>query len=165
MSGTLGKVALTTLAFVLALIAYSSAGRLGRSAAKSLTSRAPQTAEAKAAVIANAFAQVARKLNAAGPQMVDSLTRFDSASAGPGARLTYFNSFTKAKAADVDVALLRARAAAIVLPSACRSMSTVLRQGAVVVYSYSGEDRVHIAYITVRQSDCDSGANTRQWSQ
>ena len=146
-----GLALLVLLAVVLVL--RESAGEAGRRLATDVIvpTAVPAT---DSQTITLAFQQVARDLNAAGPQQMDSSVRADSATAGPGPRLTYFSTLTRMRSDVADSASLADLYSTELARSACGKMRASIRRGATAVYVYSGSDGRRIMSFTVGESDC-----------
>jgi hypothetical protein len=99
--------------------------------------------------------QTIRELNAA-PKMVDQVTRFDSATAGPGQRITVEETIVTMNAADIS-----RDAWEKFLPQLRQNISNsktgmLTRKGVTVVYRYFGKDAVLIDEVVLTPADLNT---------
>ncbi len=111
----------------------------------------PQEAER---TLTEGFEVAAKKLNANPPRTLDGNIRFDWASVGPGARITYHYTLTKHSSKDIGPDWIADILRPIIKNKACVKMKETLQYGGTYVYSYSGNDGVWIASFQVDRNDC-----------
>jgi len=107
-------------------------------------------------IIDENFIKTAKQLNAQGPVMVSENVRLDKVVAGPGARLTYFYSFLQHSSQDFDRDEFSANIKSEMKQEFCddKAVKPLLQDGAVFVFSYSGNDGVEIARAELSKHDC-----------
>ena len=149
----LGAWVLTGLLIVIGFALYAAAGEAGRDFANRLSSQ-PGQQIGNGDQVAAGLAQSARELNADRGKMMDSSMRFDSATAGPGRTIAYFNTLTIAELTRADSSRVYNEYRAGLAASACRLMGQSLRRGAKAIYVYSNMKGERILSFTVSQSDC-----------
>lgn len=105
------------------------------------------------------FEQAANEINRSTPTMVDSETRLDRATAGPGAVLTYHYTFPNYTSDDLDGAWIKSELRENVTSNVCESevMKPALEYGGKYVYSYSGSDQIVIASFQITREECGYG--------
>jgi hypothetical protein len=98
---------------------------------------------------------VVRAINATAPKMVDEATRLDSASAGPGRRLTYNLTLVSQKAQDIDRVAWKQNIVPKVRVNMIQTqgMHTLLAAGVTVVSRYSSSDGILIDEIVIKPED------------
>ncbi len=94
--------------------------------------------------------------NSALPKMVDSQTRLDRVSAGPGAQLTYFYTLPNYASIDVNRSWITIDVKPKVTKNVCadQELRKLLIAGATLMYVYKGKDGVYINQFQVTQHDC-----------
>lgn len=104
------------------------------------------------------FKQAVKEINQSTPTMVDSETRLDRATVGPGAVLTYHYTFPNYTSDELDSTQLETGIRDSVTSNVCKAepMKLALDYGATYVYSYSGSDRTVIGSFKITQKDCDN---------
>lgn len=146
---------------VLGLIAIVIAGSIGRQIGKELsnpaiTSSTPSPPKIEE-ILKTGLIIAADKINKQGPIMVDADTRMDSASVGPGSRLTYFYTLPKYSSKDVESNWLHNSVKPVVKMNVCASkeMKPVLQYGATLVYAYNGNNGKEITRFEINKNDCN----------
>jgi hypothetical protein len=147
---------LSVLGLVVVLVAMAIGGTFGKLIGKSAFGPSKPTPQQMEQALSEGLQKGAQQINARGPTMVDKDTRMDSASAGPGARMTYHYTFPNYTSRDIDANWLRTNLLPTVRKGVCenKDMAPSLRYGATYAYSYSGGDGIKITEFEVRQSDC-----------
>jgi hypothetical protein len=84
---------LSVLGLVVVLVAMAIGGTFGKLIGKSAFGPSKPTPQQMEQALSEGLQKGAQQINARGPTMVDKDTRMDSASAGPGARMTYHYTF------------------------------------------------------------------------
>lgn len=105
------------------------------------------------------FKQAAEKINQGTPSMVDSETRLDEVTVGPGAVLTYHYTFPNYTSDEVDGAWIQSQQRESVTNNVCKNeaMRTALEYGGKYVYSYSGSGQNLIGSFPITLQDCGQG--------
>jgi hypothetical protein len=88
-----------------------------------------------------------RTLNSSTPRMVDAITRFDHATAGPGRRVTIDETLITKKAADVNKVEWLIGAPLLQQNIRQSDLGKLTAQGVTIVYRYHGNDGVLIGEI------------------
>jgi len=150
------KRVLSVLGFIVFLAVAQIVGNLGNEVAKANLSSSQPTQQYIDAKFYEFFKKAAEQLNRRGPVMVDQETRWDRSVAGPGARLTFFYSFPKYSARDIDRSWLLEILQPDIKKKACgnQEMKSSLQHGGTYVYVYSGNDGIEIARFAVDRSAC-----------
>ncbi|PPI79531.1 hypothetical protein DXI23_04595 [Marinobacter flavimaris] len=102
------------------------------------------------------FKQAADEINQSTPTMVDSETRLDKATVGPGAVLTYHYTFPNYSSDELDSVWIKSELRQSVTSNVCKNeiMKPALEYGGKYVYSYSGSDQIVIESFQITQKDC-----------
>jgi hypothetical protein len=105
------------------------------------------------------FKQAAEKINQSTPTMVDSETRLDRATVGPGAALTYHYTFPNYTSDGVDGAWIKSQLRESVTSNVCKNetMKPALEYGGIYIYSYAGSDQNVIGSFQITRRDCGYG--------
>ena len=105
------------------------------------------------------IAQVSSAVNKDLPKMVDSATRLDSTSAGPGDQFFYNYTLVSIASRDADGSGLHSFAKDLT-QKVCGSsdMQRILSLGVTAVYLYRGNDGQEIGRIPINSSNCSSGS-------
>jgi len=95
------------------------------------------------------------EINATVPKMVDEATRLDSASAGPGRRLTYNLTLISMKAQDIDRVAWKQNVAPTIRTNMAQTkgMHTLLAAGVTVASRYYSSDGVLIDEIIMKPEE------------
>lgn len=95
------------------------------------------------------------QVNSMSPRNLDSSTRLDGATAGPGKRFTYKYTLLKQKAAEVNVGQWRQAVVPMLKRNvqASREMRPLFQNGVTVCYRYHGKDGVLVDEIVFNPSD------------
>lgn len=117
---------------------------------------AKQKNAAMEAKLMEGFKFAADQINARVPKMIDSDTRLDKASVGPGLRLTYHYTLPNRKSDEIDADLMLSILEPDVVDKACHNadMKSTLQYGGIYTYVYSGKDGVQILTFDVEKEDC-----------
>ncbi len=104
----------------------------------------------------NAMARISESLNKQLPKMINSETRLDKTTVGPGKRFSYFYTMVNYKGSEFDREDLKQSIGAKIRDSACteKSLQAFFEKGLTIVYSYSGNDGAPAFEIPVNPSDC-----------
>ena len=88
--------------------------------------------------------------------MLDTDTRLDRVSVGPGVRAIYYHSFPKYNSRDIDANWLLTNLRSEVMGKVCvnKKMKESLQYGAIFCYVYSGNDGVEITRFEIEGADC-----------
>lgn len=150
------KIVLSVLGFIVFIAVAHIVGNVGKEVVKAHLSSSQPTQQQIDAKIYEAFKKAAEQLNRRGPVMVDQETRWDRSVAGPGARLTFFYSFPKYSARDIDRSWLLETLQPDIKKSVCgnQEMKSSLQHGGTYVYVYSGNDGIEIARFEVNRYAC-----------
>jgi len=107
-----------------------------------------------------AFKQAAEKINLSTPTMIDDETRFDKATVGPGAVLTYHYTFPNYMSDEVGSAWIDSQMRESVTDNVCKNeaMKPALEYGGKYIYSYSGSDQKVIGSFQITKEECDYAA-------
>lgn len=102
------------------------------------------------------FKKTADKFNQRGPTMVSKTLRLDKTTAGPGARITYFYTFTNYSSHDLDRDKLSASLQGRLDKVICTNdkIKPTLKLGATYAYVYSGNDGVELVRLEVNKQHC-----------
>jgi uncharacterized RDD family membrane protein YckC len=115
---------------------------------------APAAAPTAAVELQNAAAQINRDT----PKMLDSVTRLDRATVGPGLTFTYAYTLTNTTGVNWDrerfSAAIKNNRSALVKTICANAMRTMLDAGITAQYRYSAMDGSTITTVQVRGSDC-----------
>jgi hypothetical protein len=103
-----------------------------------------------------ALARAAEEMNKKLPTMIDEDTRLEALAAGPGQRLSFLYTLTKASSIDVSDAMLKEMMQASIREGACSAASTrqMLDKGVELVYQYTGNDGKTIGEIVIQPATC-----------
>jgi len=109
-----------------------------------------------------AFKQAAKEINQNTPNMVDSETRMDKATVGPGTILTYHYTFPNYSSNEIESEWIYSELRERVTSDVCNSkkMKPSLQYGATYTYSYSGSDQKVIGAFQIKRKDCGYAAVT-----
>lgn len=104
------------------------------------------------------MSQVADELNSGLPKMVDSETRFDRASVGPGPQINYYFSFPNVSTVEIDSKIFLETVKPNFINNICQNsgMRMVLSSGGLVVYEFSGSDGSEIGSLRFSETDCST---------
>lgn len=153
------KKLVSALGFVVILIAMAISGQIGKEVGRfAFTPKKPNQQDIDAELFQQ-MKEAARQLNKNTPMMVDSNTRMDSATVGPGLRITYHYTFPAFSSRDLKPSLLRSNLQPTVRQNVCKNsdMKLSLEYGATYRYSYSGNDGAHIYTFELNGNDCGFG--------
>lgn len=150
------KKTLSALALLVAIIAAAIGAGVGKEISKTFFTPSTTSQQQIDEALINGFNQAARQANAKGAIMVDSDTRWDKTTVGPGARLNYFYSFPKHPSKDIDKNIILENIRSSVSKFACSNteMKPSLKLGATYTYIYSGSDNVEIARFEINKTKC-----------
>jgi len=155
-AGKTWLIILTGLVVIIALIGVTFSGPIGNKIQQAEATVSKVFHHALDKSMYEGFKQTADKLNKRGPVMVSKHLRLDKTDAGPGARITYFYSFTNHAASDFTPNKLNTNLQEKIDKSVCSNMKIKpsLELGATYVFAYSGNDGVEITRITVNKDNC-----------
>ena len=104
------------------------------------------------------LAVVAAEISKRAPMMVDSETRLDRVTAGPGKQLNYLNTLITVSADEIDPDAFRDALVPMVKESTCKNdgIHKLFEAGITVNYVYSGKDGVEILRFPLTPEDCGS---------
>jgi hypothetical protein len=145
------KTILVWVGVIVALLLGGVIGKMvGRSASTSVFSSDPKPA------FDQTLPKLANDLNRQLPMMVDRGTRLDSTVGGPGKRFTYVYTLVELPAADIDRAQLQRMLASSTRNRVCTDpkMEALFKNGVTVVYSYRGNDGIHVMEMPLTPSEC-----------
>lgn len=102
------------------------------------------------------FEETVAELNRSLPRQVDTETRLDQVTAGPGPRLTYSYTLIHRNGASVDIEQFNAGMQPQLRRSVCgqSNMAGLLRAGVSLAYSYRGSDGKFVSLIEVEPQHC-----------
>jgi hypothetical protein len=141
-------------AVTLILLGATLAGTIGKELGGELGSATSQRIHAQR--IEDSLSQAAIQMNRYGPRVIDSATRFDRASAGPGRVFRYDYTVLGAASRAMNQAQLQSFMASAIRSGYCGapSMKAWRTNGVRVVYSYVDENGRAIGQISMRPGDC-----------
>lgn len=102
------------------------------------------------------FKKTADKFNKRGPTMVNKNLRLDKTEAGPGARITYYYTFTNYTAHDINPDKLQANLKSKLATPLCnnKKVRPSIDLGATFVYVYHSKDGVELTHLEVNEKTC-----------
>lgn len=113
-------------------------------------------AVASPADIEKSLAKAAAKANEKTPQMVDSSTRMDRVSSGPGRIFTYHHTMISMTKKDVNVDAFNGSFASGLRSRICATegMRPLFANGVTLVYSYLDSDGLPIGVVNITPQNC-----------
>ena len=150
------KKLLVLLGIIAALIVAGISGQIGREVGKSTFAASKLSAQEVEAKLVEGLKIAANQFNQKLPMMLDSNTRLDRATVGPGVRMVYHHTLPGYTSKDIDSNLLRNTLRPEVMRNVCSSseMKKSLQFGGIYAYAYYGSDGVEIAQFEIDRSDC-----------
>lgn len=141
-------------ATIVVVLGAALAGTVGRELGNEFGAATSQKTNAQR--IDKSLSQAATAINGHGPRIVDSATRFDRASAGPGRRFRYDYTILGAEGRAMNQDRLHTNMASVIRSGYCggESMQVWRTNGVRVLYRYADESGRTIGQISMRPSDC-----------
>lgn len=152
------KASLIVIAILAAIIVAIIGGVFGKQVWKSaFTTSIPMQQETETRLI-KGFTKGATIINPQLPKMIDSETRLDRVSVGPGARAVYHYTLINYSSKDIDSDRLNKNYRPVVLKNVCsdKDMGASLKFGGIYVYAYSGNDGVEITRFEIDKKECNT---------
>lgn len=142
--------------FIVILLTMAIASTIGKKVVNDIFSSSKPTQQEIEAKLIEGFTIAANNYRSELPLMVDSGTRLDNVTVGPGTRLVYHYTLIKYSSRDIDANQLLSELQPQVVNSVCSSkeMKPSLQYGGSYVYSYSGSDGIQIASFEIDRTDC-----------
>lgn len=150
------KKFLSIAGVIFAFIAWAISGQIGRELGNAAFSTSKPSQKEIEATLNEALRLAARQVNQSTPIMVDENTRMDTATIGPGLRMTYHYTLPRYSSRDIEPAWLYQNLRPVVKTSVCnnKKMQLSLKHGVTYVYSYAGNDGTKISSFEIKGIDC-----------
>lgn len=141
----------TIIAIFFALVA----GVIGKEIGKSFFDNQPSQEQVNNKLF-EGLNKVVENINSKCPMMVDKNTRMDSASVGPGVKVTYYYTFPNYSSSDIGSSTITNDLFHQVKEKVCVNpdMKPSIQYGASYEYSYSGNDNIKIASFEIDRIKC-----------
>jgi hypothetical protein len=152
------KITLTSVLGLIAFLIFASLGAsLGRAIFDEVFSSDSMSEKSTEETLAEGMKRAAEEINSRAPYMLDSETRLESATAGPGAQITYQHTLINYASEELDKSFLRENLRPAVVSGVCenREMQPSLRLGAKYRYSYQGNDEIAIYSLFIDAQTCE----------
>jgi hypothetical protein len=157
------KKIISVLGLVAMLIGAGISGIIGKLASRAIFSPSEPNKEELIEQLTIAADKINRQL----PMMVDSETRLDRATVGPGVRTVYHYKILNYTSKNIDIDRLQTYLRPQVVKSVCsnKDMKASLQYGVKYDYIYAGNDGIEITQFEIAQNDCTNDVLSTQAAQ
>lgn len=141
---------------VIVLLVAAFWGKINKSIAQAEAFYSKKVHQAVSEKLYAGFKKSSDKFNKQGPKMVSKTLRLDKTSAGPGARITYYYTFTNYTSHDLNRDKLRTNLQTQLNKVLCDNdkIKPSLKLGATYAYVYSSNDGVKLVQLEVNKKLC-----------
>ncbi len=150
------KNVLYKFGIIFGLVIASSGGDIGEVLGKRAFASEKPTKQEIESTLVEAYKEAAKQINAGVPRLIDSETRLDKASVGPGPKVVYHHTFINYSSKKLTAEKLQKSLRPEVTGKVCSSadMKASLQYGGSYVYSYSGNDGAEIVRFEIDRKTC-----------